>query len=178
MYRPEFAEAARTFTLQEAVDLAMEAHKDQKDKGTGAPYISHCLRVMSALEPYGKDYQTVGVLHDTLEDTWVTADYLREQGMDEELVEDILAMTKRPGEPYGDLVRRAKGRPRSKLGKLADNLDNSDENRLRNFEPARAQQFRDKYGLAREILLEDDEWLQAQLPVLQASITAQNQVVE
>jgi (p)ppGpp synthase/HD superfamily hydrolase len=163
------------FGLEQAVALATEAHKDQLDKGAGGPYVAHCLRVMNALAPYGEDYQIVAVLHDTIEDTWVTPEYLLEQGLDNDIVRDILAVTKQPGEPYHDLVRRAKLCPRSKLTKLADNLDNSDENRLKYFDAATAQRFRDKYQAAREILLEDDDWLAEKVPTIQASIATQNQ---
>lgn len=181
MSSPERRETVPEFTLEQAIELATAAHLGQKDKGSGEPYITHCLRVMRALAPYGKDYQKVGVLHDTIEDSGkiagsvhVTPAYLLEQSGDPELVADVLAMTKRDDEPYAALILRAKARPRSKLGKLADNLDNSDETRLARFEPARAQEFRQKYETARAILLEGDDWLVAQLPIIKASITAQN----
>ena len=56
--------------LEKALILAAKAHTGQVDKG-GAPYILHPIRVMLACE--GEKEKIVALLHDTLEDTALTA---------------------------------------------------------------------------------------------------------
>ena len=63
--------------LEKALILAAKAHTGQVDKG-GAPYILHPIRVMLACE--GEKEKIVALLHDTLEDTALTAADLRRAG--------------------------------------------------------------------------------------------------
>lgn len=65
---------------QAAIDFATQAHEGQKRK-SGEPYIIHPLAVMSILREWGMDEDTViaGVLHDTVEDTGVTLDEIKEK---------------------------------------------------------------------------------------------------
>lgn len=61
-----------------AIDVAVTAHKGQIRKGTDIPYITHPLRVAVILQQAGasKDEVIAGILHDTIEDTDITLDYL------------------------------------------------------------------------------------------------------
>jgi (p)ppGpp synthase/HD superfamily hydrolase len=72
----------------------------------------------------------VALLHDTIEDTNVTADYLREEGFTEEIVEAVLAVTRREGEEYDDYVRHAAQNELGRMVKRADLEDNMDIRRL------------------------------------------------
>jgi (p)ppGpp synthase/HD superfamily hydrolase len=65
----------------EALDLAFSAHKDQKRKISGAPYIVHILDVMNFLIEENADEEVVvaGILHDILEDTAVPATVIKEK---------------------------------------------------------------------------------------------------
>ena len=65
---------------QAAIDFATQAHEGQKRK-SGEPYIIHPLAVMNILREWGMDEDTViaGVLHDTVEDTGVTLDEIKEK---------------------------------------------------------------------------------------------------
>lgn len=164
--RAQSSELVGAFRLYDAVALAIEAHAGQEDKGTGQPYNTHPLRVSLALEPYGEAAQIGGVLHDVVEDTWVSFNYLRAQGLDEEIINDIDGVTKRDGEPYKILISRAVSRPGSRLIKLADNLDNSNEKRLINFRKRKAEEFRCKYAAARQELLKNSPWLEEQAAYL------------
>lgn len=114
--------------LRLAVDLAVEAHCGQKDKA-GADYIGHPLRVAARLNDDNE--KIVAVLHDTIEDTYVTAGYLREQGFPQEIVDGVIAVTRREGESYEDFVRRAACNPLGRAVKIADLEDNMDIRRLR-----------------------------------------------
>lgn len=62
-----------------AIQVAIKAHKNQVRKGTDIPYISHPLAVGIILAKAGcsDEVITAGILHDTVEDTPVTLDYLR-----------------------------------------------------------------------------------------------------
>ena len=64
-------------SLEQAITLAVEAHRGQVDKN-GAPYILHPLRVMFRLE-HDLD-RMVGILHDVVEDTDYTFEDLRRMG--------------------------------------------------------------------------------------------------
>jgi (p)ppGpp synthase/HD superfamily hydrolase len=60
---------------------AADAHKDQKRKYDGQPYIVHPRRVASRVAKHGGTAAMVAaaLLHDTIEDTWVTYEYLLEE---------------------------------------------------------------------------------------------------
>lgn len=110
-----------------ALQIAIRAHKGQKDKA-GHDYILHPIRVSERCDdPRAK---IVALLHDTIEDTNVTADYLREEGFTEEIVEAVLAVTHREGEEYDDYVRRAAQNELGRMVKRADLEDNMDIRRL------------------------------------------------
>jgi GTP pyrophosphokinase len=70
--------------LRRAYDLAKEAHKGQVRK-TGAPYITHPLAVAKMLAETGLDAPTLAaaLLHDTVEDTNVTLEMIRDDFGDE-----------------------------------------------------------------------------------------------
>ena len=110
-----------------ALQIAMRAHEGQKDKA-GQDYVMHPIRVAERCDdPRAK---VVALLHDTIEDSDITADYLREEGFTEEIVEAVLAVTRREGEEYDDYVRRAAQNELGKMVKRADLEDNMDIRRL------------------------------------------------
>ena len=73
---------------EKAVMIAQEAHKGQLDKG-GNPYIEHPLYVASQVET--PELKMIAVLHDTLEDSNLTADDLKAAGLPEEVVDQTAA---------------------------------------------------------------------------------------
>lgn len=66
--------------IKKAVALATKAHEGQFRK-TGEPYIVHPLAVKKILEEWGMDEDTIiaGVLHDTVEDTSLTLDDIKQE---------------------------------------------------------------------------------------------------
>jgi len=68
----------RKIMLNRAIQEAAVAHGAQKRKGTDTPYITHPFMVAMILSEagYTEDEVVAGVLHDTLEDTRLTADYI------------------------------------------------------------------------------------------------------
>lgn len=76
--------------IERAYKLAKEAHKDQKRR-SGEPYIMHPVAVAEILFKFGMDNECIisALLHDVVEDTEYTLDYIREQfGPDVELLVD------------------------------------------------------------------------------------------
>ena len=113
--------------LERALAIALEAHRGQKDRH-GAPYILHPLRVMCRMRT--DPQRIVAVLHDVVEDSDWTLDQLRREGFSEEIVHAVDCLTKRPGEPYDETIRRAASHPLARAVKLADLEDNMDLNRI------------------------------------------------
>lgn len=143
----------KTPTLQDAIDLATAAHAGQKDKA-GDDYISHPLRLMNAVE--GEVAKIVAVLHDAIEDTFVTSQTLREAGYGEQIIAAIEGVTKRPDEAgsdagYENFVRRAAQNPLSKAVKIADLKDNLDMTRLPEI-TKKDEERKEKYERALKVL--------------------------
>lgn len=67
--------------IEAATKVAEEAHRGQFRKGSGIPYISHPRAVARILSDAGCSEELVaaGILHDTVEDTSLTLDYIRER---------------------------------------------------------------------------------------------------
>jgi len=67
--------------IEKAIQLATEAHAGQVRKGTLVPYITHPYTVGMMLAQAGCSDEVVaaGILHDTVEDTSVTLDQIREK---------------------------------------------------------------------------------------------------
>lgn len=131
-------------TLEDALLLAVEVHRGQRDK-YGTPYILHPLRVMAQVEtPVEK---MVAVLHDVLEDSDLTAEDLKESGYPPAVVQAVEHLTKRPGEAYEPYIQRLRPHPLARRVKLADLYDNMDVRRLpadtwSDQEVARLQRYR------------------------------------
>jgi (p)ppGpp synthase/HD superfamily hydrolase len=115
-------------TLEDAIALAVEAHRGARDKG-GQPYILHPLRLM--LRVHTDAERMAAVLHDVVEDceAWTLA-RLRAEGYPEEVVTALDHLTKREGESYEAFVARAALHPVARRVKLADLEDNMDVRRL------------------------------------------------
>ena len=114
-------------TLEDAIALAVEAHRGQRDKAN-QPYILHPLRVMFRLE--GEIERIVGVLHDVVEDCDLTFDDLRRLGYNEEVVTALDHVTRRQDETYDEFVERSLQHPIARRVKQADLEDNMDVRRL------------------------------------------------
>jgi len=130
-----------------ALRIAVEAHMGQRDKN-GMPYILHPLAVASKVD--GLELKTIAILHDTIEDTDVTADFLLERGIPKDIVEVVELLTKPKNEQYESYLRRVKENPKAKAVKLADLAHNTDPSRASGLNELR----RAKYELAKKVLAE------------------------
>lgn len=115
--------------LSKAIIIATKAHEGAADKG-GHPYILHPLRVMTKMSD--DISRIVAVLHDTVEDTNITFEYLRKEEFSEEILNAINSVTRRENETYMEFIRRCKQNSIGKKVKLADIEDNSDITRISN----------------------------------------------
>ena len=132
-----------------ALKIAIHAHGGKKDKA-GREYVMHPIRVAERCkDPRAK---IVALLHDTIEDTEVTAEFLLGEGFPEEIVNGILSVTKRKGETYDDFVHRAATNAIGREVKIADLEDNMDIRRLREITDKDAERLR-KYLRAWQFLM-------------------------
>jgi len=116
--------------LSSAILLATKMHMDQYDL-SGEPYILHCIRVM--LKVHTPLQKTIAILHDIVEDTKISLEYLRESGFSNPVVEGVDALTHRFGESYDDYIDRVKLNPDATKVKLSDLEDNINALRLPYF---------------------------------------------
>ena len=114
-------------TLEDAIQLAVQAHRGQKDK-VGAPYILHPLRVM--LRMRSDVGRMVAVLHDVLEDTQYTLLDLQQAGYPQRVLEALDCLTWRENETYEEFIERVKADPLARKVKIADLEDNMDIRRI------------------------------------------------
>ncbi len=125
-------------TLEDAIALAVEAHRGQRDKA-GQTYILHPLRVMMRLETEAE--RMAAILHDVVEDTPYTLERLRELGYPQEVLQALECLTKREGEGYEAFIERVRPHPLARRVKLADLEDNMDVRRLTAVGPKEAERL-------------------------------------
>lgn len=113
--------------FQIALELAVKKHKNQTDKA-GNPYILHPLHVMENVK--NKDAKIVAILHDIIEDTDVTEDYLLEIGISKHIVDAVVLLTHNDNTEYQEYVKNLSSNPLSKEVKITDLQHNMDLKRL------------------------------------------------
>lgn len=116
-------------TLETAIILAAEVHKNQKDKA-GTPYILHPLRVMMKMDSDVE--KVIAVLHDVMEDTWVSESDLEDLGFSNEIIKALTRLTKFGHETYWWYISRLINNPLALKVKLAELEDNMDLKRIEN----------------------------------------------
>lgn len=97
-------------TLDQTFEFIQFAHAGQKDKA-GTDYFLHPAAVWRRLPANAPEYaQHAALLHDIVEDTGYTLDYLRLLGYSEETLAIVDLLTKRPDEEhYMASIRRIIG---------------------------------------------------------------------
>jgi (p)ppGpp synthase/HD superfamily hydrolase len=135
----------RTFTLDEAIQVARRAHEGQLDK-SGRPYIGHPLRVMGKLR--GEHERMAAVLHDVVEDTSVTLADLEAAGCPDEVLAAVAAISRQPGEDQAAYLARVAANPIARAVKRADIADNMSPERLARLDAETQERLRAKYESA------------------------------
>jgi (p)ppGpp synthase/HD superfamily hydrolase len=127
--------------IDEALDLAVSAHKGQVDKA-GAPYIWHVVRV--ALAQPDELRTVVALLHDVVEDTDIKLLEIHSR-FGREVADAVHAITKRSGESLAAYLERVRANATARAVKLADIADNSDPIRLGTLPEADRRRLQRKY---------------------------------
>lgn len=136
--------------LEKALVIATKAHEGQTDK-SGVPYILHPIRVSNRCRT--DEERIVAILHDTIEDTDVTPDYLLSEGFPKSIVEAVLSVTRNENESYDDFILRSKLNPIGRQVKIHDLEDNMDITRLHSLSEKDLERL-NKYLKAYRILIE------------------------
>ena len=96
--KKEYIGKGRTNMLEKAIKIATKAHKGQKRKLNGLPYITHPLAVMQKLISYNYTDErllSAAVLHDVIEDCGTYFEKkIRE--LDQEVFLMVMALTRYP----------------------------------------------------------------------------------
>lgn len=135
--------------FQIALELAVEKHKNQTDKA-GNPYILHPLHVMENVN--SKEGKIVAILHDIIEDTDVTEDYLLKIRLSKRIVDAVVALTRSEDMDYQEYIKNLSSNPLAKEVKLADLEHNMDLKRLPTLEEKDLERNR-KYQIAYHYLI-------------------------
>lgn len=139
----------RELMVQIAAAVAAIAHMKQKD-AQGVPYFHHPEYVASLLDT--PEEKCVGYLHDTLEDTALTADDLRPVFGDT-ITDAVVALTHQKNMPYLDYIRNLKKNPLARKVKFADLRHNMNSVRQKHFDTAWTKRMEEKYIPAIKILI-------------------------
>ena len=137
--------------IEAAKALATGAHAGQTDKA-GLPYITHPERVASRLTTPGA--QVVGWLHDTVEDTSITAQNIESQ-FGPETAAAVDAISRRDGEAWSDYIDRVAANPVARQVKISDLIDNSNLSRIPHVTMKDVKR-QAKYNRALKRLLEEE----------------------
>ena len=135
----EFAEKMRNVALEyfwmidKAKDIAINAHKEQKDKSGKDYYSEHIDAVANSVFRYEKNLvaTVVAYLHDILEDTDVTEESLRES-FPKDVADAVVVLTHKKNESYDDYIKRVKKNELARLVKIYDLANNMDLTRIDN----------------------------------------------
>ncbi len=113
--------------LQRALEIAVESHKNQKQKD-GTPYALHPIRLSMTLE--SEEQKIVALLHDVVEDTDWTFEDLMGEGFSDNVIEALRLLTHTDESPYEDYIERLASNPLARSVKKADLSDNMDFKRI------------------------------------------------
>ena len=120
--------------IDKAREFAIRAHAAQLRKYCGRPYIEHPEAVVAlvACVPHTEEMLAAALLHDTVEDTWVSlGDIRREFGAEvADMVESLTDISRpedgnRAARKAIDLEHLRRSSPQAATIKLADLIDNS-----------------------------------------------------
>lgn len=120
--------------IDKAMMKAMQVYSGKTDLA-GQPYILHPLRLMAK----AKDHYSMvlALMHDVIEMSGMSpedcAAQLREEGFPTELVDDLMLLTRMPGESYMQYIDRLKGVARVRSTKKDDIEDNMQLLRLKSL---------------------------------------------
>ncbi|MEW1625910.1 HD domain-containing protein [Streptomyces sp. NPDC089173] len=139
--------------LAQVEALARAAHATQTDKA-GRPYTEHLAAVAEGVRVRGGTGHQIAAawLHDAIEDDALSAAWLAEAALPQEVKDLVLAVTKRPGEELTAYTARILATEGALLIKEADLAHNADPARLAVLEEPTRARLAAKYAQVRELL--------------------------
>jgi len=108
-----------------ALQIAFNAHKGQTRRDSNIPYIIHPIRVSQQFQD--EDLKTIAVLHDVIEDTDITYEYLQEE-FTQDIALSVFTLTKCDDEKYSDYIDAILEDENATKVKIADIIDNLSDN--------------------------------------------------
>ena len=138
--------------IETALKLCISAHAGQKDKASEC-YALHPITVMMNLKNSGyvKDYLVVALLHDILEDTYLTLEDLRKEGISSIQETALLLLTKSKNIDYFDYINAIKSNDIALAVKIYDLKHNMEITRLKTITEHDIKRIQ-KYNKALNIL--------------------------
>ena len=131
-----------TVNTRKAMKIAFEAHNNQVDKA-GIPYVYHPIHLAEQMET--EEECIVALLHDTVEDTDITFEFLETQ-FDKPIIQALRLLThenKLNNVEYIEYIEKIKDNPIAKKVKLADLYHNSDEQGKRKLQRKTKEEIED-----------------------------------
>jgi (p)ppGpp synthase/HD superfamily hydrolase len=133
--------------LSLAIRVAAVLHDGQVDD-SGQPYIKHPLRVGMVMNR--EEDMVAGILHDVIEDTPATAEWLIELGFTQEVVDAVVALSREvyedgTKEVYTDFIDRCCKNDIARRVKRRDIEDNLIPSRLRKLPKEQQLKLKKKY---------------------------------
>ncbi len=117
--------------LERAIQIAYVVHAADEPRRSGEAFVTHPLAVMEQAHKLGYSVlrQILAVLHDVPENSgeW-TIPRLREEGFDDDVLEPLDLLTRRPGEEYMDYIKRLAEHPDAEAIKELDIKHNLGDN--------------------------------------------------
>ena len=113
-------------TLRLAYQLAQKGHAGQTRNDGVTPYLTHVYEVATWVRREWNDVSTtvVAILHDVVEDTHITLEYLEQAGFSREILDAVDAITHPKSEPYADYINRVFTNPIALKVKYMDIISN------------------------------------------------------
>lgn len=111
-------QSINTPTYEDAYRLAEKAHNGQLRKYSGLPYIIHPTAVAAKFDT--QTFKIVAILHDIIEDTYLTPNDLIQLNYSDEIIYALIAITKKPNEPYLEYILRVQVNPIATAVKIQD----------------------------------------------------------
>ncbi len=107
--------------IEKSLEVALRAYAGKKDKA-GKTYILHPLRIMGNMACV--EEMSAALLHDVIEDSDITAQYLLEEGIPSNIVDAVTLLTKQDGQTYEEFINNIKDNTLARKIKIADIEDN------------------------------------------------------
>ena len=130
-----------------AEKIARAAHKGQYRKmgdDKGKDYIVHPQRIAEKFNEKHDSLKAAAWLHDTMEDAKLTRENLKNDGIEDPVIDIVEILTRRTGETYLDFILRISADYNASLIKIEDLKDN--------MTSLAEGSLKDKYRMAEHIL--------------------------